>query len=336
MSDAGSPIEETDRARAGDILPSINGRETPLVLRGLCAHWPLVQQADQPEAIRGYLTEHDNGSPVTAFVGPAEADGRLFYTDDLSALNFTPLRTRLSEVLQRLRDAGDQTRPETIYMGSTALDHCLPSIKTGNSLPAHGLAASTRIWIGNRSRVAAHHDVLDNIACVCAGRRRFTLFPPEQLINLYLGPLDLTPAGQQISLVDPERPDFERYPRYADALDRSQWAELAPGDAIYIPSMWWHQVTALADFNILINHWWRDAPAWMGAPQDVLKLALLNLAGLPRRQRLAWRALLDHYVLDPPDDALAHIPEAQRGMLGGPDEERARRLRAELRNSLNR
>jgi len=336
MKPVHSPIPELDGADSADILATINGRETPVVMRGLCSDWPLLRHRDAPDLAIDYLKAHDQGAPVTAFVADAEHAGRLFYNEQISELNFQPIRTTLTDVLDRLRQARGMPKPPTIYMGSMALNHCLPEIKAANSLPSHDLVTSVRIWIGNASRVAAHHDVLDNIACVCAGKRRFTLFPPDQLANLYLGPLDLTPAGQQVSLVDPDQPDLARFPRYAEALEHAQQAELEPGDAIYIPSMWWHQVSALSRFNILINHWWRDQPAWMGAPADVLKHALLNLRDLPRRQRIAWQTIFNHYIFDPPEDALAHIPESQRGMLGGLDEDQARQLRMQLRNNLNR
>ncbi|MDT8450502.1 MAG: cupin-like domain-containing protein [Wenzhouxiangellaceae bacterium] len=336
MNRPGRPIDELDAADVAAALPAINGRATPAVIRGLCADWPLVRRAGDPDGAADYLLSHYEGAPVTAFIGQAGDAGRLFYNDDISALNFRQVRTGLDDVLSRIREARDQTAPPTVYMGSMALDHCLPGLKADNSLPAHGMPTSIRIWIGNCSRVAAHHDVLDNIACVCIGKRRFILFPPEQLRNLYLGPMDLTPAGQQVSLVDPEQPDLERFPRYAEALEHAQAAELEPGDAIYIPSMWWHQVSALSPFNVLINHWWRDLPAWMGAPGDVLMHALLNLRDLPRRQRDAWRRLFDHYIFDPPADGLDHIPEDSRGVLGGLDEDQARQLRAMLRNNLNR
>ena len=117
-----------------------------------------------------------------------------------------------------------------------------------------------RIWIGNRSLVSTHFDLSDNIACVVAGRRRFTLFPPEQLPNLYVGPLDHTMAGQPASMVELNAPDFERFPRFREALAAAVTAELEPGDAIYIPTLWWHQIEALAPFNILVNYWWEDAP----------------------------------------------------------------------------
>ncbi|MDT8408868.1 MAG: cupin-like domain-containing protein [Wenzhouxiangellaceae bacterium] len=329
-------IEEIAGAEAREILRATNGHARPRVFRGLCSHWPLVRSAEDAAAIERYLLSHYEQAPVTAFIGEPGNEGRIFYDDEISTLNFQQIKTRLDDVLERIRHASTQSPSPTVYMGSMALDHCLPGIRTDNSLPAHDLAASVRIWIGNQSRVAAHYDVMDNIACVCAGKRQFMLFPPQQLTNLYLGPIDLTPAGQQVSLVDPENPDFDRFPRYADALEHAQFAELQPGDAIYIPSMWWHQVNALSPFNLLINHWWRDLPSSMGAPADVLLHALMNLRDLPKRQRDAWRQLFDHYIFAPPADGLDHIPVKSRGVLGDLSEDQMRQLRMNLRNKLNR
>jgi Cupin-like domain len=176
----------------------------------------------------------------------------------------------------------------------------------------------------------------DNLACVAVGRRRFTLFPPAEFSNLYGGPLEFTPAGQQISLVDFAAPDYAAFPRFAQALKSAFVVELDAGDALYIPGMWWHHVEALDAFNVLINYWWQSVPAWMGAPASVLLHALLSLRGLPRGQRTAWRGILDHYVFAADDAALAHIPKRARGVLGAIDENRARALRALLLKQLNR
>ncbi len=98
-----------------------------------------------------------------------------------------------------------------------------------------------RLWLGNAFLTPAHIDELDNLACVVAGRRRFTLFPPEQVRNLYIGLLDSTPAGAPVSMVSLKAPDFERYPR-REALAASRVTELEPGDALFIPAVWWHHV----------------------------------------------------------------------------------------------
>jgi len=162
------------------------------------------------------------------------------------------------------------------------------------------------------------------------------VFPPEELENLYAGPIDFTPAGQTISLVDFHHPDFDKYPKFKDALKSAQVADLEPGDAIFIPSMWWHHVEALDRLNVLINYWWRSSPAYLGMPMNALNHALLALRDLPVEQRNAWRELFQYYVFDADDKAYEHIPEQCRGVLAPIDEVTARRMRADLLNKLNR
>jgi len=337
MSAGPTPLRELDGVRADDAYGHVAGLDVPVVLRGLVREWPLVREAEgSAERAANYLKGLDEGAPVKAFIAPPGVRGRLFYNDALDDTNFKQIQTDLGTVLDRIAEAADMAEPPTVYMGSSAVRLCLPGLEVDNHLPMGDARPSVRIWLGNRTTVAAHFDVLQNIACVCAGRRRFTLFPPDQLENLYVGPMELTPAGQQISLVDLASPDFERFPRFATALDNALEAELGPGDAIYIPSMWWHHVQGLEPFNILINHWWPDGPAWAGPPGDALLHAILNIRDLAPAQREAWRRLFDHYVFDADERTVAHIPESSRGVLGDLDEDAGRRLRALLRNRLNR
>jgi hypothetical protein len=337
MTHAAGHIRERHEFNPGDVVEQLAGETVPVVIRGLASSWPIVEKARESAADTGrYLLQFYQDLPVTAFIGEAGSRGRIFYTDNLEQTNFRQIKTRLGWVLDSIREHDSDPAPPAIYMGSAAVDACLPGLSTDNSLDFGALKPSVRIWISNRTTVAAHYDVLDNIACVCAGRRRFTLFPPEQVANLYVGPIDFTPAGQPISLVDLDEPDLDRYPRFASALEHAQSALLEPGDAIYIPSMWWHHVQSLDGLNILINHWWRDVPAWMGAPGDALLHAILNIRGLPPAQRRAWQALFNHYVFDAESDATGHIPADRLGALGTLDESKARMIRTLLRNKLNR
>ena len=190
--------------------------------------------------------------------------------------------------------------------------------------------------MGSRSRIAAHWDLPDNIACCAVGRRRFTLFPPDQLENLYVGPLHFTPSGQEVSLVDFHNPDFDKHPKFREALKSARVAELEPGDAVFVPSMWWHHVEGLESLNVLINYWWRQSPDYMGTPVNVLKHALLTIRDLPAEQRRAWHDIFQYYVFDADDSTFEHIPERAQGPLGPINEQTARMLRAELLKKLNR
>ena len=262
--------------------------------------------------------------------------GRFFYNDDLSGFNFKMYRTRLDGVLGELtRFSGDANAP-SMYVGSTAIDTALPGFRAENDFNFGTRAPVASIWIGNRARIAAHHDLPDNLACVVAGHRRFTLFPPEQIANLYVGPLEFTPAGQPISLVDFARPDYERFPRFAEALAAARVAELGPGDAIFIPSMWWHHIESLDAFNVLVNYWWRQSPAHMDSPIGALMLALMTVRDLPPAQRAAWENLFRHYVFQADGETAAHIPERARRALGSLDANLVRELRANVLARLNR
>jgi hypothetical protein len=306
----------------------------PVVLRGLVRHWPLVQAAQRSNVdFCDYLRGFGASTRLSLWRGAPEIAGRFFYNADFSGFNFQHEVNSFGALLDELL-AGT---PDALYLGSTDVDRCFPGLRQPNDLTVlAGFDPMVSLWLGNRMQVAAHFDLPDNIACVVAGRRRFTLFPPEQVANLYIGPLDLTPAGQPISLVDHARPDFERFPRYAEALKHVQTFELLPGDALFIPSQWWHGVESLEPISALVNFWWRQSPAFMDTPLNTLMMALLSLRDLPPAQRDAWRALFDHYVFDADDQTAAHILPAARGILAPMDDSSARQLRSMLLNRLNR
>ena len=309
----------------------------PLLLKGLAADWPAVRAGLQSvEAGADYLRGFYRDATVGAWIGGPEIGGRFFYNANLTGFNYQPMMVKLGMVFDRLLQHRHDAAPPAIYVGSTTVDACLPGFREHNDIDLGARRALASIWIGNRTRVAAHYDVPDNVACVVAGRRRFTLFPPGELRNLYVGPLHLTPAGQPISLVDFAAPDLERFPRFADALRNASVAELEPGDALFIPSLWWHHVEALDAFNVLVNYWWRQSPAYMDTPANVLMHALLSLRDLPRIQRDAWLEIFRHYVFEANETTTAHIPEASRGILSPIDDAAARELRALLLNRLNR
>jgi hypothetical protein len=193
-----------------------------------------------------------------------------------------------------------------------------------------------RIWIGNRIQVATHYDLMENIGIVIAGRRRFTVFPPEQIANLYPGPFELTPAGTPVSLVDPANPDLDRFPRFAEAMAQAQTAVLEPGDAIYLPFHWWHAVGSLDAVNAFVNYWWNPAPKELGSPYDALMMGLMSLRGLPQDQRVVWRMLFDHYVFQTEGDPAAHLPADVKGVLGPITPALIGRMRATLVEALSR
>jgi hypothetical protein len=318
-------------------LEQIRPAGQPAILRGLADNWPAVQAARRSdEEIVAYIKQFRVERPVGAIVGAPDIGGRFFYTDDLMALNFERGTSQLDPFLDKLLRDREAPAPLAMAVQSEKIPEILPGFELANAIDLLPSNVVPRAWIGNRIEVAPHYDLMENVGCVVAGRRRFTVFPPEQLANLYPGPFEVTPAGTPISLVDIHTPDLDRFPGYREAAATAQTALLEPGDAIYLPFHWWHGVDSLEPFNFLVNYWWNDAQPGLGSPYDALIHALYALRHLPPEQRSVWRTVFDHYIFCAHGDPGAHLPANARGVLGPPTPERLERMRATLLEALSR
>ncbi|HXH15611.1 MAG TPA: cupin-like domain-containing protein [Sphingomonas sp.] len=309
---------------------------TPFVVRGLIADWPMVQAGRRSSrAARDYIQRHARDLPFAVSVGTPDSGGRLFY-DDAHAMNFQMLRAKLPEIFARIDANEGAPDAHAIYLASIDMHQFFTGLHEANHVDLGERTPLASIWMGTPTRIAAHNDVPDNLACVAVGRRRFTVFPRDQFRNLYLGPVDNTPAGRAVSMVDFHDPDYAAHPRFREALAHAQVAELEAGDALYIPAMWWHHVEGLSDFNVLVNYWWRESPRWLGQPQDALNHAMLAIRDLPADEKQHWRDMFDHYVFSNGLEVVEHIPEAARGVLVPLTPDSAGRLRAFLLRALSR
>ncbi|MCL1052068.1 cupin-like domain-containing protein [Shewanella abyssi] len=331
-------VKQICNCKPGDIPEFVLSSTQPLILKDFAADWPLVKAGKQSaQTAIDYLLEFYTGTPVTACYSDNDQQGRVFYNEQLTGFNFRASQVDLKQVFDKLLSHLDDAAPPTLYVGSTEVNRWLPGFAAANPLAIEDIHPLTSVWIGNQSRIAAHFDFPNNLACSAVGHRRFTLFPPQQIDNLYVGPMEFSPGGQDISLVDFHAPDFDKHPKFEQALKAAQVAELAPGDALFIPSMWWHHVEALDAINVLVTHWWRDTPTFMGRPTNALQHAILSLRSLPIAQRKAWQAMFNHYVFEHELHDTDHIAEHAQGMLSHPiDELSARKLRADLLNKLKR
>ena len=296
-----------------EILPA----KRPAVLRGLLRDWPAVQAGRQSRTnVVDYFKQFDAGDPVNAMVGPPQIQGRFFYSDDFQGFNFGSETVSISTALDTLVSLADAPQPPAIALQALHAPNIMPSFLEDNTMPLLDDDIAPRLWISNRSMIATHFDNNHNIAGVVSGRRQFTVFPPDQVGNLYIGPLLRTPGGTPISIVDLRAPDHARFPKFRRALESALEAVLEPGDAIYIPILWWHGVESLDPLNILVNYWWNDGVPAHHKPILGLVHCMALMSGLPDDQRDVWRAFFDHFAFQKDGDPGAHLPPDLRDVFG--------------------
>lgn len=296
-------------AQAGDQL-------APVVIRGLAAELPVVRAAVSGDRhLLLYLLQLARPLAIQALHAPDHVQGKFGYNDDLKSFNFVRLDTSFRDFVESLLDPGPPAGAIAIQ-GIRAAD-AAPGFAEENAIAEVPAGGDYRLWLGTRAEVAIHCDPAPNIAYVAGGKRRFTLFAPEEIGNLYLGPFDPVPNGTQISLADPLSPDASRFPLLAEALSRAQTAELVPGDAIFIPTGWYHHVEALAPFNLLINYWWQQ-PLPGPSAWDALMHGFMALRDLSAADRRVWRAMFTHYIFEENGDPGAHIRPDMRGIIARP------------------
>ncbi len=327
-----SEFECHDRADfSNDVLKS----NTPMVLRGFARQWPAVSIAERSDAdFHQYLRSQALETEVTVFSYNENNNGNLAYTKDLSAYAFQSSKVPFTTALDDIFSARNNDSSKH-YCGSVPVSGCLSEFKKDHAVSFLDSTIEPRIWLGNASKVSAHYDVSDNIACVVSGSRKFTLIPPDQISNLYVGPIDFNLAGRPASLVDLDQPDLKKHPRIKEALSVGLQTQLYPGDAIFIPTLWWHQVESIGDFNCLVNYWWSKTNNNASEAYEALIHGLLTISGMPEAQRMQWRSFYDHYVFRLNGDPAEHIPEHKRGVLGNRTPEINKKIKQFLFRSMS-
>lgn len=306
----------------------------PVILKNLVGDWPAVKASQASlDDLSAHLKQLDVGASVPTFVASPDVNGRYFYTPDMRGFTFDRRDIPFRTVVDKLLDQKDDEHPLGIYAGASPTANTLPRFAEFNPMPLLDPNPSPKVWLGNSAQIAPHFDISENIACVVAGKRQFVIFPPEQIANLYVGPLDYNMAGQPASLVDLNDIDLERFPKFEEALKSAKIATLEPGDAIYLPSLWWHFVQSNGPFNVLVNYW--SDGLRHGSPMNVLALALLVMRDLPDNDRSAWEAVFKHYIFDEnAAHAADHIPAPYKGALDQSSPERDALVKTFLRSQL--
>lgn len=330
---ANTPIKQCDHLDENTFHYITTQSFEPVVIRGFVSQWPSVKLAMQSaDKLCEYLAAIDSGVPTDTLLLHPDEDGAVFYNKEMDGFNYARKRITISQALEQIARYSHFDRPPAIAVQSALIKECLPAFINEHSVPWLNTEIAPRIWMGNKTLTPAHFDESHNIACVVAGKRRFTLFPPEQISNLYIGPVDFAPTGTPLSLARLHKLDEEKFPRAKIALEHAQTADLEPGDAIYIPPLWWHQVESLTILNILVNYWWKPVTSTGYVHESVLSAmthCMLTIRHLPAKQRKAWQVFFEYYLFSD-NSATEHIPPERLGILGEMTPELAAQIKAML------
>ena len=332
-------VEVSSEWESPGFYAALKEKSVPVLLKGLASAWPIVKAAQQSdETLCDYLCSRAAPGLVNTLEAPFSTSGYFFYNETLQGFNFERKQARFREFCDRLLNFRNRN---SVFLSiqSAFIDEHFPGVDSENSMTVMGEGLRPRIWIGNKTVVGTHYDDADNIACVVAGRRRFTLFPPHQIKNLYVGPLEFTPAGATVSMASLISPDFTRFPLLKDALDHALVADMEPGDGLYIPTLWWHHVEALGEINTLINYWCGGSIGGGAAspyPQAAMLMSMLAIHKLSPAAKQAWKSMFDYYVFQESGEMAEHLPQDKRGLMSGIDGAAADRLKTWLISQLQK
>ena len=108
------------------------------------------------------------------------------------------------------------------------------------------------VWLGQRGvRTPLHYDYYNNIYLQILGKKRFLILPPSHHNDVNLYP-SLHPAHRSSQIANfTAALTVSATSRAAPAYE----VVLEPGDVLFLPALWLHEVTTLGDVTISANVW---------------------------------------------------------------------------------
>jgi ribosomal protein L16 Arg81 hydroxylase len=221
------PIERVSNITKADFVNNYYKPQKPVLIEGLTKDWPAFKKwdLDYIQSLAGdivvplYNNERTKGRQKSA--EPA-TEMKLYDYLELLKTKPTDLRIFFFDIMKE--------------MSVLAKDFNYPDL---------GLNFFKRLpvmFFGSKgSKVLLHYDMdlADLVHFHFHGNKKVVLFSPEQTQYLYKIPYSV----HNLEDIDLDKPDFEKFPalQYAQGLE----IEMKHGDALYMPSGYWHYITYL-------------------------------------------------------------------------------------------
>ncbi|XP_071509885.1 tRNA wybutosine-synthesizing protein 5-like [Diadema antillarum] len=208
-----------------------------------------------------YLAEQGGDREVKIHVSPTPKMDFITKNYAYRSLPFAELVRRCSrnsqddyffdkDELYYLRSLGEDPRK-----GIADIKTQFPALAADLTIPeffTHEQFFSSVLRVGSANlQLWTHYDVMDNVLIQIRGHKRVILFSPQDANYLYL-------TGDKSAISDLDNPDYEKFPDFRFATPYH--CRLQPGDILFIPALWFHNVVSL-DFSVAVNVFWRHLDA---------------------------------------------------------------------------
>lgn len=250
--------EVLDRPSVETFRRRVLRRREPVVIRGALEGVPAL----------GWTREHIKekvGSARVPVIGTPDGGLEGVFTADREK-GFSIYEMALGEYLDRISPPSPPT--SDLYMCAIHISRYLAPLMRDLPLPAYlrdRKLVSENLWIGPADVVSPlHYDFFDGFLVQIQGRKRAVLFHPRESWRLYLpSTFSVSPHVSEVLIDGPGFPDYERFPKLREVEGIE--VVLEPGEILYVPAGWMHQVWGL-DETISVNYWWKYRP-FMVTPQ---------------------------------------------------------------------
>ncbi|HEU5138149.1 MAG TPA: cupin-like domain-containing protein [Steroidobacteraceae bacterium] len=217
-----------------------------------------------PELLRSKISDR----PVRVCVSPARRFDWRPTLDRSQAAAFSHEEMQFSEAMRRIVEGDDGG---AVYLMQQPIRDKFPELAECMVVPpwlGNADVVRTNLWFGRDSITPLHYDGENNLFAHLYGTKEFTIFRPADTQYLYPFPIDSLHA--HVSHVDPDAPDLQARPKFANAQPLR--FTLRPGDLLFLPAFWWHTVRSLG-VSISVNCWWpASMQHFMAAPNALRNL----------------------------------------------------------------
>nr|WP_295869894.1 cupin-like domain-containing protein [uncultured Chitinophaga sp.] len=161
------------------------------------------------------------------------------------------------------------------YLAQLSIPGFFPALMDDLDIPAFigddDILDKVNLWMGGAGCDSGlHYDNSHNFFYQVCGRKEMVLFSPEDTPLLYPSQL---PGKWHMSEAELNDADVKKFPLISEATPYHCIVE--PGDIIYIPTGWWHNVLSL-DMSISVNFWWHRFDIPIGKGVDMFGVSELS------------------------------------------------------------